>query len=216
MTSPDIRGLFLDLDGTLADSMPVMRETYFRFLALRGARGSQEEFDSLAGRPLSDIAVIIKNTYGLSEPPAEILRDYLDTVEEIYAREAKPMPGAPELLAAAHGRGVFTAVVTSATREQARGFLRNHGLDKYVKALVGAEEVRRGKPDPEPYRLALKLAGLEPAQGLAAEDSAIGAASALGAGLKTFIVRQEGGLEGLVPGAAGYIRRLDELVTLLG
>lgn len=60
MTSPDIRGLFLDLDGTLADSMPVMRETYFRFLARRGAQGSQEEFDSLAGRPLSDISVILK------------------------------------------------------------------------------------------------------------------------------------------------------------
>lgn len=211
-----IRGLFLDLDGTLADSMPVMRETYFRFLAARGARGSQAEFDELAGRPLSAIAVMLKQTHGLSESPHAILRDYLDTVEAIYAQEAQPMPGARELLQGAADLGVFTAVVTSATQEQAQGFLRHHGLEGLVTAVVGAGQVRRGKPDPEPYRLALSLAGLDPGQGLAAEDSPIGAASALGAGLATYIVRQPGGMDAEVPGAAGYISRLDELNHLLG
>lgn len=215
MPSPDIRGLFLDLDGTLADSMPVMRETYFRFLAARGAQGSQAEFDQLAGRPLSAISVMLKQSHGLRESTPEILRAYLDTVEAIYAQEALPMPGARELLQKAAAGGVFTAVVTSATREQAQGFLRHHGLDAMVAAVVGAEQVRRGKPDPEPYRLALSLAGLDPAQGLAAEDSPIGAASAMGAGLATYIVRQHGGMDQEVQGAAGYIRRLDELNRLL-
>jgi HAD superfamily hydrolase (TIGR01509 family) len=215
LPSPAIRGLFLDLDGTLADSMPVMRETYFRFLAARGAQGSQQEFDGLAGRPLSAISVLLKQAHGLNESPALILRAYLDTVEAIYAQEAQPMPGARELLQAAAERGVFTAVVTSATREQAQGFLRHHGLAGLVTAVVGAEQVRRGKPDPEPYRLALSLAGLDPAQGLAAEDSPIGAASALGAGLATYIVRQPGGMAAEVQGAAGYIHRLDELNHLL-
>jgi HAD superfamily hydrolase (TIGR01509 family) len=215
LPSQEIRGLFLDLDGTLADSMPVMRETYFRFLAARGAQGSQAEFDDLVGLPLSTISLLLKQAHGLSESPPKILRAYLDTVEAIYAREAQPMPGARELLRAAAERGVFTAVVTSATRDQAQGFLRNHGLENLVSAVVGADQVRRGKPDPEPYRLALSLAGLDPAQGLAAEDSPIGAASALGAGLATYIVRQPGGMDAEVPGAAGYIRRLDELNHLL-
>lgn len=72
-------------------------------------------------------------------------------MEEIYAQEARPMPGAPELLAAAAGRGVFVAVVTSATREQAQGFLGHHGLAQYVSALVGGPARRVGaSPTPSP------------------------------------------------------------------
>jgi len=39
MTAGRVKGLFLDLDGTLADSMPVMRRVYFDFLARLGRAG---------------------------------------------------------------------------------------------------------------------------------------------------------------------------------
>jgi beta-phosphoglucomutase-like phosphatase (HAD superfamily) len=44
------RGMFLDMDGTLADSVSVLRRVYFRFLEKSGCVGSDTEFDALNGR----------------------------------------------------------------------------------------------------------------------------------------------------------------------
>lgn len=212
--SVPVAGLFMDLDGTLADSMPVMRQVYFRFLDGLGATGSQAEFDSLVGLTLRDTVDHLREMHGLIQPPLELLLSYYGLVDEVYQSHAGLMPGAVELLAAARERGVFTAVVTSAQAGLARGFLANHGLERLVAAVVGADMVRRGKPDPGPYRLALDLAGVPPGRGLAVEDSPLGARSAIGAGIPTWIVGPPA-QRPRVEGAAGYVARLDELVGRL-
>jgi HAD superfamily hydrolase (TIGR01509 family) len=206
-------GIFLDLDGTLADSMPVMNRAYYRFLEERGGHPDPDEFWTLAGMPLSHIVLLLKQTHALEQSPGDLLRAYYDLVESIYAEEAQPMPGARELLQAAAQRQVFVAVVTSATREQAWGFLKHHGLDRWVRAVVAAQDVAQGKPHPEPYLKALSLSGLSPVQALAVEDSPLGAASALSAGLDTWIMAL--GQAPDIPGASGRISRLDELTPLL-
>jgi beta-phosphoglucomutase-like phosphatase (HAD superfamily) len=93
--------------------------------------------------------------------------------------------------------------------------LRRHDLERLTAAVVGAEDVRRGKPHAEPYRLALEQGGLPPESGLAVEDSPNGARSALAAGLATYVITLGGEPHPRVPGARGFIRRLDELLPLL-
>ncbi|HEV2094092.1 MAG TPA: HAD family hydrolase, partial [Rubrobacter sp.] len=58
-------------------------------------------------------------------------------------------------------------------------------LEDFFDAVVPAEEVRAGKPDPEPYRAALEKLGADPDETLAFEDSVSGIASAVGAGIPT-------------------------------
>jgi pyrophosphatase PpaX len=64
-------------------------------------------------------------------------------------------------LVALRAGGVRIAVVTSKREEVARRTLAVCGLDAHVEALVCAEHVQRGKPDPEAVHLALGLLGLE-------------------------------------------------------
>jgi HAD superfamily hydrolase (TIGR01509 family) len=214
MTREAVRGLFLDLDGTLADSMPVLARVYFRFLEGRDRVGNQRQFEELAGLPLTETVARLKKLYRLPDPLPEMLADYYELVDQVYQTAAQPAPGAQDLLAAASRLGVAVVVVTSARGEVARGFLHNHGLWHLVRAVVGAEATRRGKPHPDPYQKALEVTDLSPNQALAVEDTALGASAALAAGIPTHVIGPPE-TRPQVPGAAGYIERLDQLIPLL-
>ncbi len=98
------------------------------------------------------------------------------------AGATRAIAGAAELMAAwTPGR---LAVVTSCGRALAEARLAGAGLPRPA-VLVTADDVRRGKPDPEGYRRAAALLGLEPARCVAVEDAPAGIAAARAAGART-------------------------------
>lgn len=210
------RGLFLDLDGTLADSMQVMSSATDRFLQDLGLERMGGGPHRWSGRTPYDIMGALKEHNGLSEPVEELVERYYRLVDQTYIDQATVMPGGRRLLSAASERGVFTAVVTSTLRSVAEGFLAHQGLRELVDAVVTVEDIRHGKPDPEPYLLALHKSGLGPAEALAVEDAPMGARSSTGAGLSTWIMAPRGAQNfPQIAGVAGFIKRLDQLIPCL-
>lgn len=179
------RGLFLDLDGTLADSLNVMRAVYERFLKSYARRGGDAEFDSLNGPPLPEVVRRLAATHGLVEPFDDLLAVYRGLVVDAYDA-VQPMPGAVEVVETARRQGWIVGVVTSNGRDAARRWLARTGLASGVDVLVTGEDVVRGKPAPDPYRTALQKGGCAAARSIAVEDSAQGARAAVAAGLRTF------------------------------
>lgn len=178
------RVLLLDLDGTLADSLGVMKDVYFRFMASVGRAGSDAEFDRLNGPPLDEGVRILKEIHGLDTPLAELRTRYHALADSVYL-SAPPARDARALLESAKQRGWTTGVVTSNTEARARAWLGRVGLDGLVGMVIGGDSVANGKPAPDPYALALRRAGCEARDALAVEDSVQGAASALAAGIPT-------------------------------
>jgi len=88
-------GLFLDLDGTLADSLTAMRGVYDRFLQEFEATPSDEEFEELNGPPLAEIIKILKNRHGLTGSFDGLQEDYLAMVLDA-CKNLPPSEGAPE------------------------------------------------------------------------------------------------------------------------
>lgn len=210
------KGLFLDLDGTLADSMRVLRAATIQFMADHGIDQLKGDFREFAGRTSYDIMRVIKERHGLKEPLQDLVEGYYALVEDTYREQAGLMPGGRELLAAAQEKGVFTVVVTSTRRSVAEGFLDHQGLQNLIKGLVAAEDITRGKPDPEPFVKALQLSGLEPEQAIAVEDAPNGAVSATGAGIPTWIMAPRGHDRfPAIAGVQGFVTRLDQLIPLL-
>lgn len=177
------RGLFVDLDGTLVDSIPAMKMVYRRFLEGFGAQGTDEEFDELNGPPLNRVVEILRNRHKIAASSSDLLRQYERMVKENYL-STKPNPGAPEVLAHALSLGWKCAVVTSNSASLAREWVLQNNL--VVTDIIGKESIRIGKPDPEPYLIALQQLNCEARISVAVEDSAAGLKSALAAGLLTF------------------------------
>ena len=85
---------------------------------------------------------------------------------------------------ALHAHAVPMAVATSARRADAIGLLGPLGLLDRFAVIVSAEDVTRGKPDPEVYLLAARRLGTPPASCLAFEDALVGVQAARNAGMR--------------------------------
>lgn len=165
--------LLLDMDGTLVHSTTEV-ETVWR-LWCQGHR--------------LDPAPVLAMCHGVRSreviralaPQLDLAREValLDELEIQHAGVAEPIAGARTLLGAlSPARWVL---VTSASQRVARHRLASAGLP-LPRLLIGAEDVVRGKPDPEPYLLAARQLGLAPADCLVFEDAPAGIRSALQAG----------------------------------
>lgn len=165
--------VLFDMDGTLLDSLPAVIRSWTRWAG---------EFDV----PLETLRAT--PTHG--RPAGDIVADFVaaDRVDEAYARIVElevsdtegcvPLPGALVALAAAAGRG---AIVTSCSRPLARARLVAAGIP-VPAVVVTADDVTRGKPDPEPFARAAALLGVDPSRCLVVEDAPAGLAAAAAAG----------------------------------
>lgn len=207
------RALLIDLDGTLADSLTVMRRAYFRFLAGHGKPGCDAEFDRLNGPPLARCAEMLKQAHALAPPAGDLVAEWFRVIGEEYP-SAPPAPGARALLEAATAAGWRCCLVTSSSAELAGRWLEAAGLAALVPDRVTGELTPRGKPFPDPYLAGLALTGAEAALSAAVEDSPAGAAAALAAGLPTYVVASGHG--GPWPEGVRHVAGLAELLPLVG
>lgn len=204
--------LLLDLDGTLANSHPLLRAVYATFLAERGRRPSDEEFAELDGLPLRRVVEELVERHGLEGDPADHLREYRARILADYA-EAPAYEDASALLERATDAGRRVVVVTSAPGDVARRWVEARGFAPRVHGLVGGDDVVDGKPAPEPYLAALRLAGVAGDAATAVEDSPTGARSAIAAGVRTLGLVRPPRDTCRWPAVAGFVRSLDEVLS---
>ncbi|MBY0471653.1 GNAT family N-acetyltransferase [bacterium] len=198
------RGLFLDLDGTLADSLDALKSVYYEFLESTGKSGSEKEFNSLNGPSLLEVIRTLKATYALPESVDSLIEKYMNLVRKAY-QSVPAKPGAEILLQTAVRNGWTCGVVTSNLETLTLEWLKSRNLDRFVSCVVGLESIQNGKPAPDPYLLGLQRANTTAPLSLAVEDTQTGYQSATSAGIKTFLV-----------GAEGSLKSLQELTPLLG
>jgi HAD superfamily hydrolase (TIGR01509 family) len=207
------RGLFLDLDGTLADSLTALKGVYHSFLGAFGRAGDEAEFQRLNGPPLAKVVEMLRDTHKLPGETADLLRDYSGRVRLAH-ETAPPAIGARELLQHARARGWKVAVVTSSPRLSAQRWLEIGGLADKVDAVVGGDDVTAGKPAAEPYVTALCRLNCVAALSHAVEDTRIGATSAVAAGLNTWALAEPTNRSGW-PDRVAFIERLSDLLERL-
>jgi HAD superfamily hydrolase (TIGR01509 family) len=179
------RGIFFDLDGTLADSTGLLRRIFGDFAAAFGRSATDAEFDALSGQPAPIIVAKLKRDWALPQKLAELIHRYNLLIDAAFLG----VPLAPDTTAtleAAFRHGWKVGVVTSNAAARSRVWLARHRLTAFIDTVVGGDEVCLGKPQPEPYRVALARSGCTRETSIAVEDSLLGAKSALAAGLRTF------------------------------
>lgn len=124
----------------------------------------------IKGRSLEDL-ISVKTVFYL-----ELIKDNL----KIY-------PGVVELIYRLHQKYTL-ALTTSSTFEEMVTVMDKLQIGKLFKTIVTAEDVERGKPDPEPYLLTAKKLGANCVDCLVIEDSENGVRSAKSAGMKCIAI----------------------------
>lgn len=178
------RAVLFDLDGTLAETDSLHLPTWVDALLPHGIEVDEAFYrENISGRTNAEIVEDL-----LPDISAQAGRDIVETKEASFrerAGELEPLPGLLDFLESVKERGTKTGLVTNAPRANVVAVLRALRLEDFFDAVVTSEEVRVGKPDPDPYRTALERLGADPAGTLTFEDSVSGIASAVGAGIPT-------------------------------
>lgn len=181
------KGFLLDKDGTLFDTERLYMNSWKEIAAERGFVLDMKGLDRMRGKGGDALARAAEELLpGLDSQ--EIMMAVFRRAEEKMKTELRLMPGARELLVWLKSNGFKTAVASSAIRRQIEENLQLCGITELIDALVSAQDVSHGKPDPETFRKAAELLGLQPEECYAAEDSMNGLISAHTAGCYTFFV----------------------------
>jgi beta-phosphoglucomutase len=177
--------LLFDFNGTLSDDEGVQCAIFRELFAEQGRPLSEQEyFDGLAGRSDPEI---VERWLGTGHPAtAEVLERRVQLFRERAGDGSTVPPHVRESVLRAVGRSRL-AVVSGAMRSEIDMVLRAADLDVF-EVIISAEDVTRGKPDPEGYLLALGRLRLQAADAVAIEDAPPGIAAAKAAGLSCVAV----------------------------
>lgn len=172
------QALLFDNDGTLVSSLRSVERCWTRWAGEYGITAERFAAVELHGRPAAEIAADLLPADVVPEAVARI--EHLE-VEDVADGGVRLLPGTKEFLAALPADR--WAVVTSATRRLAEARLDAVGI--LPKTLVAADDITRGKPDPEPYLLGARALGVDPSACVVFEDAPAGLAAGRAAGMTT-------------------------------
>jgi HAD superfamily hydrolase (TIGR01509 family) len=181
MTVP-IRAVVFDLDGLMFDTEALFFRAASEMLAARSKTFTPEIMRAMIGRRSREVGHLIKTMTGLDEPLEDLLEDIRRRFYAEVDTAVHPTPGLFRLLDRLAHLRLPLAVATSSGRAYAERLLLRHGLRERFGVLLGAEDVSRGKPDPEIYALAARRLGHPPETVLVLEDSPAGVAAGIAAG----------------------------------
>jgi sugar-phosphatase len=172
------QALLFDNDGTLVSSLASVDRCWTRWAGEYGITAEEFARVELHGRPAAEIAADLL--------PAELVPQAVARIEDLEVDDVPNdgvhlLPGTRAFLDVLPAER--WAVVTSATRRLAEARLDAVGI--LPKTLVAADDVTRGKPDPEPYLLAARALGVDPAHCVVFEDAPAGLAAGRAAGMTT-------------------------------
>src|SRR5579859_1423647 len=186
-SSPRASTVLFDMDGLLIDSEPLWLEVETIVMARLGTEWTEADQAQLIGGSLERSVRYMLGRAARPAPPEVVGEWLMSGITERVRRAGVPVqPGARELMAEVEAAGLPHALVTSSERRFMEEVLASTGLR--FDALVCADDVSVTKPDPEPYLLAAKLLGADPARCVALEDSPNGVASAQAAGCQVIAV----------------------------
>jgi beta-phosphoglucomutase len=179
------RAIVLDMDGVVLDSPPVHLLTWQRVLAPLGIELTADDLYPLEGIPTELTARRLTERFRGRACTGNEAQRLADAKRALFRQVFEPalIPGIGQLLHDLDGRGYRLGLVTGSARSVVDESLLPTGIADLFSAIVTGDQVSRGKPDPEPYRIAAARLGLSPADCLAVENAPLGVRSAGAAGM---------------------------------
>lgn len=187
----NLKAVLFDMDGVLFDSMKNHAKAWNKAMAMYDMNLSEEETYMHEGRTgASTINIVSARERGYEASEDEIKKIY-QTKSDIFNSlpKAEPMQGAYTLLQEIKNSGLQPVLVTGSGQLSLIDNLNHHFPGIFQKEyMVTAYDVKFGKPNPEPYLMGLKKAGIEPNEAVVVENAPLGVKAGVAAGIFTIAV----------------------------
>lgn len=184
--NPKAKALIFDLDGTLADTMPIHFQAYKNVLKNYGIDFSSEIFISLAGIPAIETINRLNNIYK-TEMNAENVGNLKEMEYEKIMHKMKPVKPVIDLVEKYYGK-MPMAIGTGGYKRLSWKTVRILGLEKYFDILVSNEDVKQPKPFPDTFLRCAELMKVKPSDCEVFEDGELGVQAAKNAGMIATLV----------------------------
>ncbi len=190
MDTKQIKGLIFDLDGTLADTMPLHFDAWNDLGKPIGMELSHEQHLELAGMPTIEIAKKLAKERNIELDAAAFVAKKEKMFMEAKLPQVQPIASVVAFLYELHGK-MPMAIGTGSTLETAEKVLSYLKITPYVQALVTADEVANHKPAPDTFLTCAEKLGIAPESCLVFEDANLGMEAAKNAGMQAVNILEE-------------------------
>ena len=186
------RNIIMDMDGTLADSMPFWKKSAREYAILRGA-DIPDNFDEITGvMDLNDYAEYVKNVLGIDTNLEQITEAAVEIMNKHYEKDIPAKDGMTELVTREYEAGSRLVVFTASDRRSVEILLSHLGIRECFYDIYTVYDVGLKKSDKNSYLKVAELAGMkDTSQVWVYEDILRGVKAAKEAGLNVCAVYDE-------------------------
>jgi HAD superfamily hydrolase (TIGR01549 family) len=182
-----LKAVIFDMDGVLIDSEPFHLVVNEKIFADLGINLSEDEYHSYIGTTHKDMWRTIKERHNLPQSVPELVNMQVSgNINYIKEEDIEPIKikGVAELLFKIASENIKIGIASSSPTEVIELVINKLNISNYFSAIVGGEEIERGKPSPDIFLKASKRLNTDPSECIVIEDSKNGVLAAKAAGMK--------------------------------
>ena len=173
--------ILFDMDGTLIDSEPLWLEAEIEIMEELGCNWEQQDQINCLGGPIDKTENYMQDRSNNIKPFGYFTEKLDDVMEKKLSTKLNLIPNALEIINDCKRSELKIALVTASSGRLMKAVLKRFPVGIF-DAVVSYDDVKRSKPDPEPYLLAAKTLGVDITNCVVLEDSLTGVQSGLSAG----------------------------------
>jgi HAD superfamily hydrolase (TIGR01509 family) len=210
-----LKGVLLDIDGTLLDSNDAHARAWVEVLAEYGHTIAFDDVRRLIGMGGDKVLPKLTGIDDESDLGARIAKQRRELFLTKYLPTLGPCPGARELLTALNERGLSLIVATSAGKDEVKPLLKQAQVEDLIDAKTSSGDAEESKPDPDIIEAAIKRSGHTASELLMLGDTPYDVTAARRAGVNSVAVRSGGWGDADLAGALAVYQDTADILSHL-
>lgn len=207
--------VLFDLDGVVINSEDISHDVLVEIARNYNSTFSLDDHMSIIGTTESYWSSYLKKKWNTDASADNIADTFWKNFKKSKLENARLMSGYEELIKFLKTKGTLIGLVSNSPKNQVFSLLKQLGIFEDFSVIITSNDFKNGKPDPEPYILAMENINVDPNKTIVIEDSEVGAESGKKAGCFVVGIPTKHSKVGTLENAQVNIRSLFELLLLM-